>query len=122
MGMKRHAFVRLNPDLAEFWNSCQLDAAFQLYRAGPRAIEFLEALGHRAGSTSGEQFEPLDGHPNCSVCTGRAFRRFEKAVPADWAGDLCRGEEATILAAGLGCVPMPLGSEAMAASRVIAKG
>jgi len=40
---KRHAFVRLNADTVEFWERRQLDAAFQLYRAGPRAIEFLEA-------------------------------------------------------------------------------
>jgi hypothetical protein len=40
---KRHSFIRLDADSPEFWNRRQLDAAFQLYRAGPRAIEFLEA-------------------------------------------------------------------------------
>lgn len=40
---KRDAFVRLDADSPEYHNRRQLNAAIQLYRAGPKAIAFLEA-------------------------------------------------------------------------------
>ena len=41
---KRDCFVLMDADIREHWNARQLDAAFQLYRAGPVARAFLTEL------------------------------------------------------------------------------
>jgi hypothetical protein len=41
---KRDAFVVLDADRDEFWNAPMACATFQLYRAGPEARDFVEAL------------------------------------------------------------------------------
>jgi hypothetical protein len=40
---KRDCFVLLDADAEPYWNRTQLDAAFQIYRAGTPAIEFVQA-------------------------------------------------------------------------------
>jgi len=67
---KRDCFVLLEADEARYWDATQLDASIQLYRAGPRARDFLLEL--RKAMSDPQVL--CDGPNNCGLPNFEEFR------------------------------------------------